>query len=108
MSPMETLTEAMQRLRHASYVADLGATPEGDLLCRTCAVTHASETTEIRETVRFEGDSNPDDEAILLALSYPNGCLGQFSSAFGPGTSISDALVMGRLAHTRSDGVSPS
>ncbi len=108
MSSMETLTEAAQRLRHAGFVADLRATAEGDLLCRSCGAIHASELSEVRETVRFEGDSNPDDEAILLALSCPNGCLGQFSAAFGPGTSSSDALVMGRLAPTRSNGVSPS
>jgi hypothetical protein len=78
---METLTEAEQRLRHAGFVADLRATPGRPPL----SVVRRDPRIGVvggEETVRFEGDSNPDDEAILLALSYPNGCLGQFSSAF--------------------------
>jgi len=55
----------------------------------------------IRETVRFEGDSNPDDEAILLALSCADGCVGQFSAAFGPATASADVMVLQRLNKER-------
>jgi hypothetical protein len=95
--PMETLVEAITRLRTSGYLADFMATPEGNLVCRSCGTDHEPEHIEIRETVRFEGDSNPDDEAILLALSCDDGCLGQYSSAFGPGTPTADMRALARL-----------
>lgn len=94
---METLSQAMTRLRAAGYVKDFSATPDGDLFCRSCGVGHAPECIEIRETVRFEGDSNPDDQAILFALSYADGCHGQYCAAFGPGTPPADVMVLQRL-----------
>lgn len=94
---METLTEASRRLRSIGYTAEFSASPEGDLRCRSCGTRQAPEGIEIRETVRFEGDSNPDDEAILLALSCAEGCLGQYSAAFGPGIPEADVLVLHRL-----------
>jgi hypothetical protein len=95
---METLSQAMARLRVAGYVGEFSASPEGDLLCRSCGTSQAPESIEIRETVRFEGDSNPDDEAILLALQCADGCLGQFSAAFGPGTPPADVMMLQRLS----------
>ena len=95
---METLSQAIRRLRVAGYVADFSASPEGNLLCRSCGTSQAPEGIEIRETVRFEGDSNPDDQAILLALACADGCLGQYSAAFGPGTPPADVIVLQRLS----------
>lgn len=99
--PMETLVEAMTRLRTSGYHDDFMATPEGNLVCRSCGTNHEPEHIEIRETVRFEGDSNPDDEAILFALSCDDGCLGQYSSAFGSGTPRADMRVLERLPPAR-------
>jgi hypothetical protein len=65
------------------------------------AVPTDSRGSPIRETVRFEGDSNPDDEAILLALACVDGCLGQYSAAFGPGTAAADVRALERLTPTR-------
>jgi copper chaperone CopZ len=96
--PMETLTEAMRRLRANGYVHDLRAAEGGNLSCGTCESLSDPENVAIAETVRFEGDSNPDDEAILLALSCPGGCLGQFSAAFGPTAAALDTKVLQRLA----------
>lgn len=96
--PMETLVEASKRLRTRGYLHDFMASPEGNLICRTCGTSHDPENIEIRETVRFEGDSNPDDEAILLALSCSDGCLGQYSAAFGPATPRADVQALHRFA----------
>ncbi len=99
--PMETLVEAMKRLRSSGYTHDFIASDDGNLACRACGTTLAPEHIEIRETVRFEGDSNPDDEAILFALACVDGCLGQYSAAFGPGTAAADARALERLTPTR-------
>ena len=101
---METLTEAIRRLRTAGYATDFFASPEGNLVCRSCGHSHDPETIEIRETVRFEGDSNPDDEAILLALSGADGCLGQFKAAFGPPMATADLMAFQRFNQARRQG----
>jgi copper chaperone CopZ len=99
--PMETLVEAMARLRRSGYANDFAASPNGSLVCRSCGTHQEPESIEICETVRFEGDSNPDDEAILLALACADGCLGQYSAAFGPGTATADVRALERLTPTR-------
>jgi hypothetical protein len=104
---METLVEAIQRLRAAGYVNDFFASPDGKLGCRSCGRSHDPEGIEIHETVRFEGDSNPDDEAILLALSCADGCVGQFSAAFGPATAAADVMVLQRLNQGRGRDTAP-
>ncbi len=71
----------------------------GQLRCGTCGSLSDPEGVAIAEAIRFEGDSNPDDEAILIAIVCPSGCLGQFSAAFGPSTAAPDAEVLQRLAH---------
>lgn len=82
--PMETLVEAMKRLRSSGYTHDFIASDDGNLACRACGTTQAPEHIEIRETVRFEGDSNPDDEAILFALACVDGDLGHTAQRSDP------------------------
>jgi hypothetical protein len=104
-TPMETLTDAMSRLRRAGYVADFSATDDGRLACGACGITVAPDDLAIEEIVRFEGESNPDDQAILLAISCKGGCRGQYTAAYGPDTPPADAEVLRRLAgHARWPG----
>ena len=105
---METLTDAMARLRADGYRIDFSATDGGQLRCGACGVRGNPEAMAIHATVRFEGDSNPDDEAILLALACACGCLGQYSAAFGPDTPADDAEVLRRLAGPRTSAPQPT
>jgi hypothetical protein len=95
--PMEALVEAIARLRAAGFVSDLFASPAGKLVCRGCGISQDPESMKICETVRFEDHSNPDDEAILLALMTAYGCRGLFAAAFGPGAAAADAIALQRL-----------
>ena len=99
----ETLTDAIQRLRGEGYLADLSATEDGNLICHSCGQTYDPLALTIDHTVRFEGDSNPDDEAILLAVRCPDGCMGLYSSAFGPSAAPEEAAVLRRLARSPID-----
>lgn len=94
---METLTEAMDRLRAAGYGSELSATPDGLLECTVCAESIDPTTVRIDETVRFEGPSDPGDEQILFALSTEAGHLGFYNSAYGPDTPSADVKVMRSL-----------
>jgi hypothetical protein len=53
---------------------------------------------QVHETVRFEGDSNPDDQDIVFALSCSSGCKGVYSAAYGPSTPPNDTAVLQKLA----------
>jgi hypothetical protein len=80
---METMLEAVERLRDLGFVADLAAVDGARLRCPCGTVSDADVLTAVH-TVRFEGDSNPDDEEILVAVRLPCGHAGQFSAAYGP------------------------
>jgi len=95
---METMTDAIARLRTIGYEVDFAATTDGRLVCLECGVVYDPGVIGIDHTVRFEGDSNPDDEAILLALRGADGCMGLFSAAFGPSAPAHDAEVLRLLA----------
>jgi hypothetical protein len=98
---METLTAAMVRLRDAGYRADFSAAGGGQLLCSACGMRAAAITMLVHEVVRFEGDSNPEDEAVLFALSCSCGCLGQYSSSFGVDVPPEDVAVLRHLAESQ-------
>jgi hypothetical protein len=105
--PMETLTDAIIRLKANGYRHEFSATDTGDLECGQCGISTHPEEMSVRAVVRFEGDSNPDDEAILVAMACRCGCLGQYSAAFGPTTPRVDAEVLQRLpfpSQHQSDG----
>lgn len=96
MITLETLVEAMNRLRNDGYTVEFRATDAG-LRCDACGVTHAPEEMAVDEIVRFEGDTNPGDEAILVALTCECGARGLFTAAFGPDTSPEEAQILQAL-----------
>jgi hypothetical protein len=98
---METVLDAAQRLRAMGYVADFSATEDGELRCGACGTVHDPASMAIDEVVRYEGITNPDDEAILLALRCDCGVKGLFVAAFGPTATADDAAVLRRLPTTR-------
>ena len=64
---METLSEAMTRLVQDGYTEDVSAHDDGKLHCSGCHSACDATNIGIDHVVRFEGDSNPDDEAVLSA-----------------------------------------
>lgn len=94
---METVLEAATRLRAVGYDVDFSATDDGRLRCGGCGICHDPTAIVIDEVVRYEGMSDPDDEAILLAVRCDCGRLGLYSAAFGPGASSADVAVLARL-----------
>jgi hypothetical protein len=95
---MEMMLEAIARLRALGYDLDLVAVSGGGLQCASCGEITDAATVTVDETVRFEGDSNPDDEAILIAVTTRCGHRGLYSAAFGPDTPAADSAVLRALA----------
>jgi hypothetical protein len=94
---METVSEASARLRAAGYDMDFTPTADGHLRCGACGTDHDPSTVSIDELVRYEGISDPEDEAMLLALTCDCGRRGLYVTAFGPSASAEDVAVLQRL-----------
>jgi hypothetical protein len=94
---METMTEALERLGEAGFGDDL--VPDGHLLRAVGSGTsHDPADLAVVEVVRFEGPSDPADEAIVFALVNAAGePVGTFTTAYGPDAGPDDADIIGRL-----------
>lgn len=96
---LETVTDALTRLRDDGYTADFYATDQGELTCQGCNRTMNPADVQVDHTIRFEGDTNPDDQDILFALRCACGCMGTYSAAYGPASPPEDTTVLRQLAH---------
>ena len=99
---LETLAQAIDRLTAAGYTDDFRAESDG-LHAVYGGCVHQPEELMIEEVVRFEGITNPDDEAILFALRCSDGMKGTYTTAYGPNMPAADAEMARRLnaAHRR-------
>jgi hypothetical protein len=95
--PMETLQDALVRLRAAGFREVLRATPAG-FAAESTEEVRPPEELVVEEIVRFEGASEPSEEAVLFALASRDDALrGTFVSSFGPGTDPVAGELMRRL-----------
>lgn len=94
----DTVTAAVQDLRADGFTADFLPTDDGMLRCGECGNLMDPAEIAIRHRLRFEGDTNPDDRDIVLALECGCGCRGIFTAAYGAHTPAPHAAVLRRLA----------
>ncbi|HXY91630.1 MAG TPA: hypothetical protein VEP49_04080 [Acidimicrobiia bacterium] len=81
----ETVLDAVQLLEREGYRGNITVRPDGTVHCGTCGRTHPVNDALVDRVYRFEGASDPDDEAIVLGARCPHcGALGVIVSAFGP------------------------
>src|SRR5688572_32523045 len=80
----ESFSGAIQRLGQGGFTHGLMA-DGGRLRDLVTGDSFAPEALAIDEVVRFEGESDPDEQAILFALRSPQrDALGTYSAVFGP------------------------
>lgn len=96
---METISEALARLDAAGY-RDAFSARDGRLWAAAARRFFEPEALVVDEVVRFEGESDPDDMAILFALHSPAGDVrGTFTTMYGPKLSDPEnAEMMRRLS----------
>jgi hypothetical protein len=98
-----TVLDAVRLLDAEGFGTSFSLTPEG-LKCGGCGKAESIERAEVLRVYRFEGPSDPDEEAVVYGLRCP-ACdvLGTLVSSFGPGSDpeLADRLVM---LDTRFDG----
>lgn len=94
---METLTAAVARLQESGYSGWWLAVPGGMVHCTVCGADFDASQVLVDEVVRFEGPSDPGDEAILYALTGPCTDRGLYSSSYGHYASEADREIAARL-----------
>ncbi len=97
MESYDTLVEAMQSLRKQGYTSDFNLEPD----CLTCGseLSLYPQDFEVDKFFRFEGDSNPDDESILYAVSSKDGSVkGILVSSYGVYTEEYEAELIKKLS----------
>jgi hypothetical protein len=81
MQQFNTLIEAIDALRLEGYTEDFNL-QQTFLECRAGKVLH--DEFHVDKVFRFEGDTNPDDESVLYAISAEKyGIKGVLVNAFG-------------------------
>ena len=80
----DTVTAAVRLLESEGYAANFSLHGD-DVHCGVCGARHPAAGAVIERVFRFEGETDPADEAIVLGLRCPAcGAQGVLVSAFGP------------------------
>ena len=80
-----TVLAAVQLLEAEGYTTPITVQPDGTIQCGACSETCAIQNVQVDRVYRFEGASDPDDEAIVLGLRCPQcDAKSVLVSAFGP------------------------
>ncbi len=92
---LETMVDALRRLEDAGYTTSFRA--EGGFLVGG-GVTDRPEEYHVDEVARFEGDTDPSDEAAVFALTHgPSGTKGTYTVTYGPDMDPDDVDATHRL-----------
>lgn len=99
-----TVSEALAYLASHGYVDDYRLCPEGVVDVPTGAV-HPMKTAVIDYSFRFEGPSDPADQAIVLGVTCPDwGRKGVLVSAYGPEADAEHGALLRALADHAATG----
>lgn len=97
----DTLVQRLHELRDDGYTSSFSISP-GGVRCDACQHVHDPGAVTVERLHRFEGESDPDDMAILLALRCAScGRAGVLVAAYGPTASAEEADVVSRLTDGR-------
>ena len=91
-----TVLDAVRLLESEGYGASF-VLADGGLRCGVCGNLHQTDPAEVVRVFRFEGPSDPAEEAVVYAVRCPTcGAGGSIVSVFGPGSDpeVTDRLVM--------------
>ncbi len=96
MITYDTVTEAIAGLRERGFKLDFNLQTDS-LQCFNPDINLVPQDFEIREIYRFEGDTNPDDQAIVYAIESKDGHKGVFVNGYGTSADAVGAEMMKKL-----------
>jgi hypothetical protein len=82
MFAYDTVVEAVKGLKQRGYSIDFNLEP-GRLVCHRTPLSLSPADFEITEVYRFEGNSDPADEAAVYAIESVNGQKGLLVTGYG-------------------------
>jgi len=82
MEAYSTVSNALDALQKEGYVLDFNLRPDC-VECKSLNINLSPDEFVIDKFFRFEGASNPDDNAIVYAISSKNGLKGTLLDAYG-------------------------
>ncbi len=89
----DTVTQAVNGLKQRGYTIDFNIDNEV-ITCKETPITLMPSEFEISEVYRFEGNSDPADEAVVYAIESKHGHKGVLVNGFGiSADQISDELI---------------
>jgi hypothetical protein len=95
-SAPDTVTDAVSILRVEGYADEQLHVSGASVDCVACGASHAIDAVLVERVYRFEGPSDPADEAIVLGVRCGTcGARGIIVSAFGPDA---DPEVLGAVS----------
>lgn len=97
-----TLSETINGLRKEGYTLDFNISKER-IVCHQTNAEFKPEDFEIDKVYRFEGASNPDDQAVLYAISSANfGVKGVLVNGYGiSADEATDAIITKLKIHEK-------
>jgi hypothetical protein len=96
MKSFETLQDAIRQLKRQGYENDFNLHPEW-IECPPLNVKLGPEEFHVDEVYRFEGMNDPDDSAVLYAVSSRRGIKGLLVDAYGAYASSMSTEMIRRL-----------
>jgi hypothetical protein len=91
MANYDTLSTALDAMRQKGYTEDFNLA-ENCLVCNSQRFN--ADEFEIKEVHRFEGPTDPADEAVLYGIESKNGLKGVLVNSYGyQSESMSDAIA---------------
>jgi len=79
---MQTVLEIIQSLRKKNYSENFEI-KHGKIYAKNSGMNFKPEELIIEKTYRYEGDSNPSDNAIVYAITAKNGAKGYLLDSYG-------------------------
>lgn len=80
---MTTLSQVLEKLRLKGIDNEIRMTADKKMMAEKSGKVYQPEDLLIFRTFRFEGDSNPDDNAVLYVLEDKEGDIGFIIDAYG-------------------------
>lgn len=80
---MATLSRVLERLREKGFDNELVMGENGEMVCEKLNKRYGPEDLLIFKNFRFEGESNPDDNSIILMVEDKDGDIGYILDSYG-------------------------
>ena len=100
MYAYDTVTEAVQGLKQRGYTIDFNLEPDR-LVCDKTPLSLAPSDFEVAEVYRFEGNSDPADEAAVYGIVSTDGRKGLLVTGFGISAEGIGEEMVEKLAYFR-------